>query len=379
MKNTVAIVGSHPRTRGEFDFQRTDCDVWVFNEAISNNSLPRADAVFQMHEEAIWRNPANRNDPKHYDWLRSQMAVDVYMQEVYPDVIRSVRFPLEEIQERFHISYFTSSVAYALALACVRGYKRVELYGVEMETNTEYQYQRDGVTFWIGVALGCGMEVDAHVSMFEQPLYGYQGEVTVPYERFESRIAELRPKLEQMSIEYRAGMGIIQNAFNLFINDGSAENEGNLYAIVQKQCGLGEAMGMIDGALQENEKYKGKADKMREVAGDYLFSRQEFESSAKNLTDRAAKAHEEFISHGTVLGVIHDNIKRSAKQSPKRLKLAHEYIKQLDTYFKKSNQASIYRGASNENYSYMGWLDKHIRAAGGAKSEAVLLEALQNA
>jgi len=171
MKDTVAIVGSHPRTRLEFDFNRTDCDIWIFNEALSNGTFPRADAVFQMHVPPIWRNPANRNDAHHFEWLQEPKdGTEVYMQDQYPDVPRSVRYPLEEVTERFGVRHFTSSIAYALALACFKGYKRMEVYGVEMETNTEYQYQRDGVTLWLGVAMGLGIKVDAHISMFDQPL-----------------------------------------------------------------------------------------------------------------------------------------------------------------------------------------------------------------
>jgi hypothetical protein len=41
------------------------------------------------------------------------------------------------------------------------------------------------------------------------------------------------------------------------------------------------------------------------------------------------------------------------------------------------NRMNIYKGAANENQQYMLYLDKYIRAAGGEKSEAVLLDAMQ--
>ena len=74
---TLAIIGSHTRTREAFDFNRTDADVWLFNEAYSNKEnvwAKRADAVFQLHDPIIWKNPKNRNDPKHYDWLKSTLT-----------------------------------------------------------------------------------------------------------------------------------------------------------------------------------------------------------------------------------------------------------------------------------------------------------------
>lgn len=383
MRDTVAIVGSHPRTRTEFDFDRADCDVWLFNEALSNPAnewAKRADAVFQMHEEAIWKNPANRNDPHHYNWLTMQTGVTVYMQEQYPQVPRSVAYPLEEVVARFKIRYFTSSVAYALALACLHGYKRIELYGVEMETNTEYQYQRDGVTLWIGVALGMGIEVDAHVGIFDQPLYGYEGEVVLPYETFDARISEIMPEVETLSKQYAAGLMDVQKALRMFVEDGSKDIENALHAAVQRQRALGEQLGRLDGARQENERYKGKADQMRSAsAGEFLFSRQEFESGAKTLSDRAGAANVAFISLGTQLDIVHQNIRQSAKGSPKRLKLAEMYGKVVMEYFKANNQQAIFHGAAGENFRYMGILDKHIRAAGGSKSEEVLLERMRNA
>lgn len=380
MKNTVVIMGSHPRTRAEFDFNRDDCDIWVFNEAISNHTFPRADAVFQMHEEAIWRNPGNRNDPKHAEWLKTQTETVVYMQEQYADVPAAVRFPLAEIIERFHISYFTSSVAYAIALACFHGYKRIEIYGVEMETNTEYQYQRDGVTLWIGVALGMDIEVDLHIGILkDQPLYGYEGEVVIDYHRFEERITELLPSIEQASREHITAKLAADNLLRQFTEDASREAEEKLFASVSSLAAKTEKLGMLDGAKQENERYKKKADDMRTASGEFLFSRQEFESAAKILSDKAEQANTAFISLGTTLGHVHDSIKRTAKGSPKRLALMGEYEKILIMYLKAKNQQAIYRGAAQENFVYMAWLDKHIRAAGGAKSEAVLLESVNNA
>jgi len=116
---TLAIIGSHPRTREAFDFNRTDADVWLFNEAYSNKDnvwAKRADAVFQLHDPIIWTNPKNRNDPKHYDWLKSTLTT-VYMQSHYDDVPSSVAYPLDEIKAMAGSpNFLTSSVSMAIAL-----------------------------------------------------------------------------------------------------------------------------------------------------------------------------------------------------------------------------------------------------------------------
>jgi hypothetical protein len=380
VKGTVAIIGSHPRTRGEFDFDRTDCDIWVFNEAVSGTQwCKRADAVFQMHAEAIWRNPANRNDPEHLQWLQTQTGTVVYMQEQYSDVPRAIKFPIDEIVDKFHIRYFTSSVAYALALACHLNYKRIELYGAEMETNTEYQFQRDGVALWLGVACGLGIELDLHISLFDQPLYGYEGEVTMPYERFGERITELKPALDDLSAQYKAAMVDLQKAFELFSGSSDIQTENTLFAAAEKQRALSSALGEISGRMQENKHYQGKADTMRAAAGEYIFSRQEFESAASDLKKQAEKSNLEYVAFGNTLDHIHRNVKVAAKKSPKRAKLMEVYRQHIQEYLKIANRTALFVGASKENYEFLAWLDKHIRAAGGQKSEAVLLEMLQNA
>ena len=100
---TVTILGSHPRTRNDFDFNRTDCDVWIFNEAVSNGTFPRADVVFQMHAEEIWRNPENRNDKGHLAWLQSGNTPTIYMQEKFPEVPKSEKFPIDDEIGRAHV------------------------------------------------------------------------------------------------------------------------------------------------------------------------------------------------------------------------------------------------------------------------------------
>lgn len=378
MKDVCVILGSHPRTRSQFDFARLDCDIWVFNEALSNGTFPRADGVFQLHDPAIFRNPKNRNDPKHYDWLKTQRDCVVYMQDIYPDIPASVRYPRDMILAMLGNTqdhFLSSSVALALALAVFMRYKRIEVYGVAMETNTEYQFQREGVSFWLGFARGRGCEVIFADTTYNVPLYGYEGKVTVDYEEFGKRIAELTPQTAALTAQYIAAEADTRKAVELFAASSDKKTEDALYACIRRQLEIGEQLGVLDGARQENARYQGKADKMRDAAeGAFLFSRQEFESGLSILKGKGNGYATQFVSAGTTLGHIHENIKRAAKGSKKRDNLVAAYRNHLIEYFKINNLANVYRGAAEENARYMTYLDKHVRAAGGAKSEAVLLE-----
>jgi hypothetical protein len=384
MTKTLAIIGSHPRTREAFDFSRSDVEVWLFNEAISNPAnewAKRADAVFQMHIPAIWKNPNNRNDPGHYAWLQKTDCA-VYMQEQYPEVPNAKAYPLEGILDMLgdrENHFLTSSVPQALGLAAYLGiYDRVEVYGVAMETNTEYGFQREGVAFWLGFLKGRGIDLYFADPTFHAPLYGYEGEVFIKYERFAERIEELNPNVAELSGQYHAAKSAFDLSLNRFATEGSKAEHELMQAVVNLRT-LADRLGTLDGAIQENKRYQAKADEMRKVADDFVFSRQEFESNAKTQSDKANQTLTEVTSLGTTLEHIHINIARAAKGSPKRNKYLQMYTQVSQDYFKLINLTGILKGVATENYNYMAYLDKHIKAAGGSKSEAVILEQVQHA
>lgn len=391
MKSTVAIIGSHPRTRDQFDFERTDADVWLFNEAISNPDnrvwAKRADLIFQMHVPAIWRNPTNRNDPHHYKWLKTQDECDVIMQDAYPDVPRSKRYPLAEIAEMIGTTvadmmntdhFLTSSVPQAMALAALWGYKRVEIYGVAMETNTEYQFQREGVSYWIGFLKGAGVDVYFADPTFRAPLYGYEGKVSVEYDKFDTRIEELKLLVPDVQQRHQAALLDMKKSLELYLEESTKDREIGVQVNAEKMVQIVAQLGALDGAIQENDRYKGKADAMREAAeGEFVFSRQEFEGAASQLQKNVKNEETAFISFGTRLGILQDNIRMSPRESRKRAALGQEFWKTFTAYLQAVNKMNIYRGALNENVQYMQYLDKYIKAAGGSKSEAVLLERMR--
>jgi hypothetical protein len=361
----------------ELDYSRTDCDIWLFNEAKSNPDnewAKRADVVFQMHAEPIWRNPGNRNDKNHADWLKTQREVVVYMQEQYIDVPMSKKYPLEEVCQALHFNkrYFTSSVSYALALASYLGYKKIELYGVEMETDTEYRYQRDGVTFWVGVAVGKGIEFELHCGMMQAPLYGYDGDAKLDYSVFVESIAEISAKMPELETSYNASRQQTAALVEQFINDGKDGEQ--IVKSVQVQLSTGIRFGTLDGAKQENERYKKKADAMTQTTGEFIFSRQEFESAKQALQ----KKQMELMTKSNVLAGQTEAAFKQAEGLPnknRRRARMTEFVKVLDAYIRITITTAMIIGGLNENTRYLNQLDNLIKAAGGEKSEEVLLNA----
>lgn len=85
--------------------------------------------------------------------------------QAYDDIPGSVTYPYWEIVEKYlgniHRQvedeivvneYFTSSFAYMCGLALYLGFERIEVYGFEMATDTEYKYQKGSTEMWIGIA-----------------------------------------------------------------------------------------------------------------------------------------------------------------------------------------------------------------------------------
>ena len=365
MKDTVAIVGSHPGTRLEFDFTRDDCDIWVFNEALDTDWATHADGVFQMHKPVIWRSKTNRNDPKHYEWLKTQTDSIIYMTDKHDDVPMSEAFPLSEVMEYVPTAekYFTSSVAYAIALGIYKQYKRIELYGVEMETGTEYGHQRTGVAYWVGIAVGLGIEVDFHSNkFFKAYLYGYDGDVQIPISHYEERIEILKPHIKGTAEMFNKVSKMVDDLLNEFIKTYKAD----LSSLDEKIWAMGKNthdFGMLDGALQTNQSYLDKSKKMLEESGTYLIVRQEYESYQVAGMKQRRKENINVYNLANVLHKHRDDLMTNDCREV-REKLVKQVKTSIQKYCKASTEFGRCDGIMNENIMLTAEFDKYLIAAG---------------
>ena len=371
-------MGSHPRTRDDFDWTREDCDIVVFNEACRMPWVKRADYVTQMHLPVIWRNPGNRNNGDqynwHYEWLKSGKTPIILMQEQYEDVPRAQRYPIEEVL-KLGRSYLTSSAAYSIAFGIVEGYQKIEVYGVEMETNTEYQHQRPGVAYWIGVAEGAGVEVDFHGNLLDCPLYGYEGDVKFPYSFFDKRIAEIAVPLKQAFENYNNA----SEKANVLIEEYLRTNQNGkeLINLLQKQSELGALFGLQQGAQQEIIRYKKKADVQREATGDHLFSRQEFEFSAATFVKDRDLAIVTATEAGKKCEAQFKLVQETGNAAKRKNRMA-DFAKLVAGYVEASIKVGLFDGAAKENRQLMAKLDELVRMAGGDNSREVMEAEIAN-
>lgn len=360
MNPTIAIVGSHPETRELFDFTRTDCDVWVFNEALGNTKddwCNRADGVFQMHVPTVWRTSVNRNDPNHYEWLKTT-NVTVFMQDIYPDVPASERYPLDEVLALTPgFRYLTSSVAEAIALAIHKGYARIEIYGAEMETGTEYGHQRQGMAFWIGVAVGRGIEVQHHSPRFwKAPLYGYEGITRLDMSVYRDRIEDVKEHAKAIQQKHDLVGKNINGILSAFVQDYKAD-QSQLDTLIVQAGQTGHDFGMIDSASQVNEKYLDRCETMLKETGDYLIVRQELEgnmrSGIKEKDERFREVHVASDRLGRARKKLLTNVNRE-----ERIKLAETFTERLAAFIKASTLTGMGAGIMQENARLLDLYDR---------------------
>lgn len=181
---TVAICGFSPTTLPALKDSKAD-EIWTLNHAfVMDFAFPRFDRIFELHKYGWFLRKGEHKLTKYYNWLRKKHPFPIYMQQVYKSFPSSVRYPKEEVDEFVFGKlrrgtdlnlYYTSSFSYMLGLAIYEGVKCIEIYGVDMSNDTEYNFQKPGGEFMIGVALGHGVEVklQPNSDLCKAQLYAY--------------------------------------------------------------------------------------------------------------------------------------------------------------------------------------------------------------
>ena len=190
-RNRIAIVGFAGSTREQAPFDDPRWEVWGLNQLYRH--LPRADRWFDIHWN-LYEETVPGTD--HKGWAKA-CGIPFYMLEPDPDVPTAVRYPADAIAKHFDANYFTSTIAYMIALAVyeidsavrqefadvvdryalevMRGetpavelfsvlrllYARrsIGLFGVDLAAGEEYEHQRPCAEFWIGQATARGISV----------------------------------------------------------------------------------------------------------------------------------------------------------------------------------------------------------------------------
>jgi len=260
-----------------------DGDYWVFNEVAALDWPKKVDGCFQMHLPPFWRSKQNVNYAKYYEWLQKPHPYPIWMIDAFPDVPSSVKYPKERIvsellqgftdEEGQQVENFTSTPAYAVALACYQRRPEIHLFGIEMGAGTEYFRQKAGFYFWCGIALGLGIKVFKHPQslLFSEPVYGYKGEIMIQRSELElamKKHKENAAKLQaEMFIETGKVQGLLEAIFMAADKDTARAAGKNFLDALNVAQDKAFNYGISHGAALENERYINEIQAMIEAAG----------------------------------------------------------------------------------------------------------------
>ena len=149
-------------------------EIWA--HASAGPLCERADRFFDLHPKHIWMQE-KRWKVNYQDWLK-RLQVPVYMQQRYKDVPASIRYPRERVMAEYPWRYFTSQVAWMIALALSEGVTHLGFFGIHYAMESERMKQRAGCEFWMGLAAGKGVQLvlPEGCPLLREPkwLYGYE-------------------------------------------------------------------------------------------------------------------------------------------------------------------------------------------------------------
>lgn len=171
-RTKLAIVGFAASSKDLAPFNDPTWEIVGLNQLYRH--IPRADRWLEIHNN--W-NEHVVEGTDHQKWL-AEAPIPIYMVERIPGIPNSVRFPIERVLQG-HPDYFTSTVAFAIALAIQEGFTEIGLWGIDLIVGDEYSYQKPCAEFWIGVAHGKGIAVTlprTSALCRQSHRYGYQTE-----------------------------------------------------------------------------------------------------------------------------------------------------------------------------------------------------------
>lgn len=131
----IAVMGSAASSVGLTPFDDLSWEIWSCSPA--NKGIPRCEVWFELHNPEL---KVREGLVEWMQWLKTQPLV--YMQQAYPGYPGAKRYPLEAIVDKWGPYWWTSQLAFMLALAIEQKPHTIGVFGVDMAANSEYNQQR---------------------------------------------------------------------------------------------------------------------------------------------------------------------------------------------------------------------------------------------
>lgn len=205
----VAIIGTVPTSKNLAPYSDPSWEIWACSAGNSQaGALPRVTRFFEIHALVDMTGEENRGwSLPFYEWLKAQ-SFPVYMQERNDLVPNAWVYPMREMVKKFGHRWFTSSVAWMMALAITEMEQRpgeehqIALFGIDLAANQEaHTQQKAGCMRFMELAEDRGIKIATPYESclgLPPPLYGYS-EATNEGRRLNVRVLELSVQTQRMT------------------------------------------------------------------------------------------------------------------------------------------------------------------------------------
>ena len=221
-KDKLAIVGT-AETMPMTPFYDKDYEIWAVSVCATYPAFKRADLFFELHNKTYWGKAEPDGSTPIIDRL-NKFDGPTYMFDHYPEIPKSVRFPIDELMQ--YRRYHTTSITYMLAWAYHSYIKtgkpyHVALFGIHMAAREEYTEQRPCCEYWLGKMEGAGIDLTMAPGgsvLASNGLYGYEGyHPAIPKIRdringLQAGVQHSNSELERWSIQKAKNEGALNEA-----------------------------------------------------------------------------------------------------------------------------------------------------------------------
>lgn len=153
-RKKVAIVGFAESTRHLAPYGDDSVEIWAMNQLYRH--IPRATRWWEMHRrEDFLADQVPGTD--YLRWLQN-CPIPIYMVQHFDDIPSSVSFPLDKAIGIFG-DYFYSTISYMIALAIMEEFEEIQIWGIDLSHDSEYEYQKPSAEYLLGVAKGLGIDI----------------------------------------------------------------------------------------------------------------------------------------------------------------------------------------------------------------------------
>lgn len=149
----IAILGTCP-SRSFAPVEDPSWEIWTIGPGGKNAN--RWDRLFEIHGPGSWP-PGFR---EYLDELKAEKPPKIiYTEQPMPDWPAHQVYPKQAMFEKFGRVWFSSSIAYALALAIEEGATDIGIWGIDLESGEEYQSQWTGAKYFVHLARLAGINL----------------------------------------------------------------------------------------------------------------------------------------------------------------------------------------------------------------------------